>query len=276
MNWFFFAIAASLVWGIGQTLIKKSLSSISPFFSNILAVFFALLIGIPFALSGQISLNHFPIVFLFGLLANLPTFIIPYVIKKTDVSLSGTILASYPIYTILLSIIFLKEQLEIFQVFGVMVIILGMFLVSRVKSTQTTTTKWLPVAVLGSAVLGTGYFISKFSIMHYGLNTYIFIAALSNIPGLILIRFLDRSAINLKYNIRILAVSLMGNFLMPLGVLFLYISLNKGPASLISPIVSTYPAITVILAHYYLKERLDRTKIYGVITIILGILLLAI
>jgi len=276
MNWFFLAIATSLVWGLGQTLIKKGLSSVSPFFSNTLAVIFALLIGIPFALSGKINLSHFRVIFLLGLLANLPTFIIPYVIKKTDVSLSGTILASYPIYTILLSIIFLKEQLGILQVFGIMGIILGMFLVSKVKSKQKIVPKWLSVAILGSGILGVGCFISKFSITHYGLNTYIFAAALSNIPCLILTRFLDKSAINLKYNIQIFVISLIGNFLMPLGVLLLYISLNNGPASLISPIISTYPAITVILAHYYLKERLERTKVYGVVAIILGVLFLAI
>jgi len=276
MNWFLPAIAAALVWGLGQTLIKKGLSSVSPFFSNTLAVTFALIIEIPFALSGKINLSHFPIIFLLGLLANLPTFIIPYVIEKTDVSLSGTILASYPIYTILLSVMFLKEKLGVLQVFGVMGIILGMFLVTRVKSNKRIISKWLSMAILGSVILGVGYFISKFSITRYGLYTYIFVAALSNIPCLLFTRLLDRSHRHSGFNIRIFVISLTGNFLMPLGVLLLYIAMNNGPASLISPIISIYPAITVVLAHYYLKEKIANINIYGILAVILGVVVLAI
>lgn len=276
MNWFLPAIVTSLVWGVGQTLIKKGLFSVSPFFSNTLAVFFALLIEIPFALSGKIDLSHFSTIFLLGLLANFPTFIIPYVIEKTEVSLSGTILASYPIYTILLSVLFLNEKLGPLQVLGVMGIILGMFLVTRIKSKKLIISKWLSMAILGSVILGVGYFISKFSITKYGLNSYIFAAALSNLPCLLLIRFFDRNPVNPRFDIKIFAISLGGNFLMPLGVLLLYISLSKGPASLIAPIISTYPAITVIFAHYYLKEKVERTKIFGIVAIILGVILLAI
>lgn len=276
MSWFLPAIAVSLVWGIGQALIKKGLSSVPPFLSNALAVTFALIIEIPFALSGEISWNHFPIIFLLGLLANLPTFIIPYVIEKTDVSLSGTILAAYPIYTIFLSIIFLNERLGILQILGVIGIIIGMFLVSKVKPNKRIVSKWLLLAIVGSIILGIGYFISKFSITRYGLYTYILAASLSNIPCLLFTRLLDRRPIHLIFNKKLFVICLIGNFLMPLGVLLLYISFNNGPASLISPIISIYPAITVVLAHYYLKEKIEKTNVYGIIAVILGVIFLAI
>ncbi|MDP3918139.1 MAG: DMT family transporter [Candidatus Woesebacteria bacterium] len=276
MNWLLLAFATSLIWGIGQVLVKKGLSVVSPFLNNTMAVIFALTIQIPYALSGGITWNHFPTIFLLGLLANLPTFFIPYVIKKTNVSLSGTILASYPIYTIFLSIIFLKEKLGTTQILGIIAITIGMLFVSKVKTNKLIIKKGILLAIIGSIILGVGFFISKFSIMKYGLYTYILAASLSNIPSLFLTRLVDKSHINLKFDKKIFAISLLGNFLMPLGVLFLYIAFSRGPASLISPIISIYPAITVVLAYFYLKERIQKTNMYGIIAVIIGVICLTI
>ncbi|EKD99439.1 MAG: hypothetical protein ACD_22C00256G0012 [uncultured bacterium] len=50
MDWFIPAILASLFWGIGQTFIKKGLSDVTPFVSNLLIASFTFMLYIPFAL----------------------------------------------------------------------------------------------------------------------------------------------------------------------------------------------------------------------------------
>ena len=257
-------------------LIKKGLASSKPFIINLLASFFALLIQIPYALLYQVDLHYFPLIFTFAVLANFPTFAFPYIICKTDISLAGTVLAIYPIYTVLLSTIFLREQVNIVQIFGILLIVAGLLMVLKVNIKKMKVSRWLFWALLVSVAMGVGAFINKLSIVRFGLPSYVLVAALSNIPCLLITRVFDHDPIKLNINRKILFVVLSGNILMPLGVLFLYIALSNGPASLVSPIVSIYPAITVILAYCYLKERIERTKIYGIAAIILGVLLLAV
>lgn len=60
---------------------------------------------------------------------------------------------------------------------------------------------------------------------------------------------------------------------MPLGLLFLYIAFDKGPASLVSPVASTYPAITAVLAYFYLKEKISRINFFGILMVTLGVVL---
>ena len=119
MNWFLPAIVACLCWRFGQTLIKRGLSSLSPFISNIFFVIAGLLILIPYALINGVNNVDFPLVLIFGFLSALPNLILPYVIEKGNVSLSGTVLAMYPIITVILSVLFLKESLVLMGWFGV-------------------------------------------------------------------------------------------------------------------------------------------------------------
>ncbi len=276
MNWFIPAILASLVWGIGQALIKKGLSSVTPLLSNTFAVICALVVEIPFALIGGVKWEYFPFIFIFGLLANLPNFVFPYVIEKANVSLAGTLLATYPIYTIILSILFLKESLDIVQILGIIGIIVGMFYIAKPENEKFKLAKWVIYAVIGSVAIGFGDFIGKISITKYGLYSFIMAFTLANIPCILITRLLDKTPIKLRGDKKAYIYSMLGNVLMPLGLLFLYMAFSKGPASLASPIASTYPAITVLLAYFYLKEKITKTNFLGILMATVGVVLVGI
>jgi len=273
MNWFFPAIGALILWGSGQVFIKKGLTSISPFVSNLIAVFFILLIEIPFALLGKVNWSYFPAIFLIGFFAQIPNFIYPYVINKANVSLAGTVLAAYPFITVILSLLFLNESLSLLQVIGIAGIMIGMFLVAKPENEKFEVSQWLIWALFGALIVGTGDFIGKVGITKYDLNSFIFAFALSAVPGLLIIRLFDKSPLTIKGSKKDILFSAIGNLIMPLGLLFLYIAFNSGPASLISPIASSYPALTAVLAYIFLKEKINKTNSFGIVLATLGIVL---
>ncbi|EKD99438.1 MAG: hypothetical protein ACD_22C00256G0011 [uncultured bacterium] len=211
---------------------------------------------------------------LFGFLANLPNFVFPYIIQKAEISLSGTVLATYPIYTIILSVLFLSERLTAFQLFGILVIIFGMFFVAKPENEKFYISTWIIWTILGSVVIGLGDFIGKVALTKYELNSFLLALAFGSIPSLLIFRIFDRSPIKLPKLTSNFRASIIGNFIMPMGLLSLYTSFSKGPASLSSPVASTYPAITVVLAYLYLKEKINRNQFVGIIMVTAGVVFL--
>jgi uncharacterized membrane protein len=276
MNWFIFAICATTLWGVGQVFIKRGLSGVSPFYSNLFATIAALVVEIPFALIGGVKWEYFPFIFGLALLASLPNYIFPYVVEKANVSLSGTVLATYPVYTILLSILFLKESLDGIQLLGILGIIIGMFLVAKPENERLKWEGWVIWAVLGSVAIGFGDFMGKVALTQYNLYSFVLALTLSGVISLVITRIFDKKPARISGNRKGIIYSLIGNFLMPMGLLFLYIAFSKGPASLVSPVASTYPAITVILAYFYLKEKITKTNLAGIILTTVGVVLIGI
>lgn len=274
MTWFLPAILAALFWGVGQTFIKKGLTDVTPFVSNLLIAAFTFLWYVPYALINGVHWASFPMVLLFGFLANLPNFIFPYIIEKTEVSLAGTVLATYPIYTVILSLLFLGERLTPFQAVGIFVVISGMFFVAKPQKEKFYISSWLIWTIIGSVVIGLGDFIGKVTLTRFDLSSFLLALAIGAIPSLLLFRIFDRSPIRFPKWSPNFRASIIGNLIMPVGLLALYIAFSKGPASLASPVASTYPAITVLLAYLWLKEKINKNQLVGIIMVTLGVILL--
>lgn len=269
-------MSAAIVWGIGQVFIKKGLSGVSPLLNNIFFACFAILVEVPFALLGGVNWSYFPGIFLFAFIANLPNYLFPYVIKKANVSLSGTVLATYPIFTIALSMLFLNESLDPVQLIGISGIILGMILVMNVRGQKFKLETWFTWAISGAALMGFGDFVGKVLITRYDLYSFILAYTLMNIPCVLVNRLFDKSSLKITGDRTVLLHSLVGSLLMPMGLLLLFIAFNNGPASLASPIASTYPAITVLLAYLYLKESINKSNAFGIGLVSLGVILVGI
>lgn len=276
MNWLVPAMFASLFWGFGQTFMKRGLQGVSPWISNIFIVIAGLLIEVPFALIGGVKWEYFPLILVFGFFANLPNFAFPYIIAKANVSLAGTIVATYPIYTILLSVFFLKESLDPMQLVGIAGILIGMFLLAKPENNKAKIASWVIWAIVGSVVIGLGDYLGKIAIMKYDLYSFILAFTLASIPCLFITRLFDKTPVSPQGDKKSYIYSMIGNFIMPLGILSLFIAFNNGPASLASPVASTYPIITVVLAYFFLKEKITRSNLFGIALASLGVILLGI
>lgn len=61
-----------------------------------------------------------------------------------------------------------------------------------------------------------------------------------------------------------------------IGQLLYYYALKSGDASVVVPLIATFPLVTFILATLFLGDKLTMTKISGILFTILGIVLLKI
>jgi drug/metabolite transporter (DMT)-like permease len=52
-------------------------------------------------------------------------------------------------------------------------------------------------------------------------------------------------------------------------------SLNTQLVSIVSPIVATAPAVTIVLAYFFLKERIVSNQKLGIIAILAGLILIS-
>jgi transporter family protein len=277
MSWFIFALLAASSWGVGQVLIKKGFEHTSPLFNNLLGTIFGCLIFIPFSLIGGVNWSLLPKILILAFLAAAPNMLYYYAAEKGEISLTGTLLATYPLFTILLSRLFLAEQTDIFQKLAILSIIAGSFLISKPNKFSFKLEPWVIWGIISAVIIGFGDFMGKVSLTKSDIYTFMLAFSISYVITMILNFLLDKKGRKFpRITERKLLPTLSGTFLMEVGVLFLYLGFNVGKASLVSPISSSYVVLTVILAVLFLKEKISRTQLMGVILAAVGIVLIGI
>ncbi|MCQ6254830.1 EamA family transporter [Methanocaldococcus sp.] len=128
------------------------------------------------------------------------------------------------------------------------------------------------LGLLVAIFYGVGTFFAKIVCEKNPLFQWIVV----NIVGIILSIF-----IIIKYKVmitdqKIIMYAIISAILVVIGSLILYYALYKGKASIVVPISSIGPAITIILSILFLKESLTTTQMIGVFLILVGIILLSI
>jgi drug/metabolite transporter (DMT)-like permease len=67
----------------------------------------------------------------------------------------------------------------------------------------------------------------------------------------------------------------MNGLLTAVGSLCFFKALERGPASLISPLIAVYPLVTVALAMTLLRERITGLQALGAVCAVAGLALLS-
>lgn len=198
-----FGLLSSLLFAFAYIALKKSTkefpSSVGFFFDML----FGLLIWVPFSILSGLNISEiitvFPYAFLSAILSEAFFF---YILSKGEISITGTVLASYPIFTILFSNLILKERLTLSQNIFVLLVILGILLLSLPKEFSKADLKkksYILWALLGAVVTGFSDTISKKSIDATTASSFLFALALCQIPiSLIFLRSEKQSFTFLK------------------------------------------------------------------------------
>ena len=279
MVWFPLALGAALLWGAGGILVKKGFAVVSPLWNNIINSLLGLVLYVPLAL----ALNGFRLprppwaVLLAVLVAAFIYQFFYYSISKGQLSLTGTIIATSPLFTILLSHLLLGERLAAWQYLGLAMILGGGVFVampSRPIPGAARDLSWVLWGAVGAVALGTGDFLSKFSVDRVGPYTNLFLLALFNNlasgANYLLDRRNRRAPVILS---RRFLPTLFGIVVHLLGALLFMVAFGFGPASLVSTVSSIYPAVMMLLAVRFLKERISWRQGSGVGCIVAGLAL---
>ena len=95
--------------------------------------------------------------------------------------------------------------------------------------------------------------------------------------GLLPLAFL--ALLQLKWNVdtdkRGIVCGVLNGVFTGLGLLAYYAALAKGKASIVAPVTSLFPLLTVLLAFFLLKERMNRVQIMGVVCALTSIFILS-
>lgn len=275
-----FGLLAALSQAISYTLLKKSYQELAPSVAFLFDACFGLLIWIPFALIVGFNFSHLPLVILFALIsALLSEAFVFYVLSKGEISITGTIFSSYPIYTILFSLFINQEKLLPWHWFFVALTILGTIIVSfpekitKQELRKKTIILW---GLAGAMAVGLSDSLSKNVIDQTSAEAFLFTLAFAQMPVALIYLKLEKQKFSQfkdtikKFNLYKFAI--FGSLITVISVLFLWLAFQDTFASIASPLTATYPGIMIILAYFFLKERVKPKDLAGLIVIIIGVI----
>ncbi|PWB54846.1 MAG: hypothetical protein C3F06_03480 [Candidatus Methanoperedenaceae archaeon] len=275
-----YALSAAICWSVAAVFYKKGIGAgaipavlIRTFFAMLfLAVFFLIIRGghFDFTLLGFLFLN---IGGLFRLILGGAAYMKG--LENISVSRFIPILFTFPLLTILLSALLLNETIREEVVIGTILIVSGIWILSRGKSTIGEKNIKLGVSV---AVLAA--FLYSFSIVatKTGLKDVDpFQSALISMPVPLLLLYLyysiNKGAMTIfKFKKEAYILLGLGGILgMGFGSYFFFVSLTKIGAAKATGLAAITPVLSSLIALFTLKEKLNTALVLGTCATIAGI-----
>lgn len=281
--WLTPALAALLLYGLGQGLVKKWIGEVPPARFCLYYVLATSVVNIGFFLTQE----HPPLLaaggreFLgFGVLAYLfdgAAWIFYFQsIVLGPVAVVGTLSAAYPALTVVFARLFLGEQLSLTQYVAVSLVIAGALGLSYAPANgegAITSRRWIPLSLLALVLWATSNTLIKHSYSLPGASEAN-LAVCSSIGGALtlgmfgLLRGRQGPHSTKEWLHSFVPMGMMAG-----GSLGLIIAARHGPISIVTPLIGAYPVVTLIFAALVLKERISRLQYACIAAIITGMLL---
>ncbi len=271
------ALLAAIVWAFSSLLYKIGLKNTDPLIANTYRLAIATLILLPVTVQMNVKYNidfiYLQISAIFGI--GVADFFFLKSLKYINVSRAVPISSSYPFFTMMLGIVFLKEPLEIAFIISAVLILLGIYLLSEEKSENEVNVKLgVLFAILTAFLWGLSIVLAKL-----GLRSYNYIEATAlRLPtatlfSILLMYFLKKNVIQLfkmpsKFYITMGTAGILGIIV---GGLLFMASLSLTTASVASILSSTTPFFTAVVSNIYLREKITLKKILGMTLVVSGI-----
>jgi drug/metabolite transporter (DMT)-like permease len=279
----FFALLTFLGWGSGDIFSAVASRRIGAFRTTfwITAITLPLLTLIsPFFLP-QLSGATTGIIILalgLGVLVTVGYMAFAEALRIGTPSLVGVISGSFGGLVVILSIIFLGEHLNSWQVMAIVAIIAGLTLTSldfaELKKRSIKLDRSVALAFFAMVSWAIYFTFIKIPINHMGWFWPDFIAAISG--TLFLLAFgLRRIKLTRSEARRGIPPVLGGALLANGGVLTYAIALQHGSASIVAPIAGAYPVLFVILASIIFKDPVTSVQRLGMVITLTGIVSLS-
>jgi drug/metabolite transporter (DMT)-like permease len=191
-------------------------------------------------------------------------------------NIAGAVGGLAPFFAVLLAVMLLGEHLRLLQLSGVAAIVVGVVLMYG-SQWQAFRGLWLLALPLGAAAirgfvqpvvkLGLERWHNPIAavVIGYTVSSAVLILA-AFVPGRPPERSFDR-----RGALWFAAVGLCNGS----AVLSMYAALGRGPVTLVSPLIATYPLVTLVLSFRFLKrERVDVRLVAAVAITVGGVVLL--
>ena len=133
---------------------------------------------------------------------------------------------------------------------------------------------YLLFTITAMFLLGVHYFLTKLLSRHITGPNIAFFVELLIVPVLFFYIYLTDTPFKPEQT-NYLWYSLLISLLLVIGIISLYMAIQKGPVSIVMPIYSLNTIITAILGILFLQETVTIEKIFGIIFAIAAIILLS-
>ncbi|MGB9024150.1 MAG: DMT family transporter [Candidatus Bathyarchaeia archaeon] len=285
--WFVLAIAVAFLWGADGILAKLTTQKLGV---ARVAVLIVVVDGLTYFLGFYYWRDNLPIGLGDGVLAAISCIVgtVAYLcyfesIVDGQIAIAGTISAAYPALTVIGALLLLSETLTATQAIALTAIIGGVVALSyepNPGAEHAMPRRSLFFALLAFALWGFWGLTSKMAINAIGpgniLGFYVISSAIVPIAYTWFrrVRPVQSRDSNPSWNAWALGATALA--LNVCGVFAFSFALNAGSASLVVPISSAYPLVTVILAVALLHEKLDRLHVIAFVFVIIGLIVIGV
>jgi len=173
------------------------------------------------------------------------------------------LICTYPILTVILARIFLKEKPNAIQLGGIVLALAAIYLLAEIRLTGGSSSKWLPFALLTLVFFGTSGITQKLSTNYISteLSTLVFTAAFVVVAAAIM------AGQKLDWNIAAGAAgeAVLVGLLFGLAILTQFAAYRWGSASVVTVLTSLSQVLTVILGVLFLHQSLGVLKGAGIV-----------
>jgi len=194
-------------------------------------------------------------------------------IKHGKVSVVGTIAGAYAPWTVILALVFLGESMSLGEGAGVALVVTSMLLFTYSAGNngdKRTELLGITFAIVSLFFWGTSAALAKGAIDEIGNTNFIGLYALV-CPTIWVVYWLGREKGKFempKSNRWILKLSML---CFTGGGITLYLAIENGNVSIVSPITNLYPLVTIAVAKVRLKERLTSRQIIALAMLMISV-----
>ena len=202
-------------------------------------------------------------------------------IDALGVAISDPIRATTPLFSAMMAIIFLGEQITLPMIVATLMIIAGIILLSwrsgSMRLAGSAVYLWYPIAA--SALAGATQVVRKFgmaAVPHPFLAAAV-TATSSFVVSILTLWYVEKSRETWKMNRQCFWWFLSAGVTISIGMVCIYYALDLGKVSVVIPISSTGPFFSLILAAIFLRdvERVTPRIVVSAAMIVGGVVLLS-
>jgi transporter family protein len=278
-----YGILSMFGYGFGDFLSKRVVEGVGYYrllvYSQLVGLAPILLLGAVFTPSMPSSLTTTALVVASGVCSFFALFFFYKGLEAGKASVITPVFSAYAIVAIVLSFTVLGETLSLSQIACIAMTVVGVLTITVRSDSGEQSNGGIPYALGSMLSAGLGVVLIKLVSEDIGeISTFFYNRVLTVLAlvvvGSLLLRSHFRSRVH-NGGFPVTSIILIGlaEFV---GFFFFVFGVGVGMVSIVAPLSSASPAVTVVLAQTFLRERLAQIQKFAVILVVVGILLLSI
>lgn len=277
-----FALISYAGWAIGDILLAIITRRIGGYSTAFWTYVVGIFIGgffVPFYFNqlSNLTISIFVLNLFLGLLLISGWVAFNEALRIANPSLVGTISSSFSVLTVVLSVIIFKEHVTYAQVIAILIIFTGLLLATldvSVWKKGKLFNKGVLLALFTMISWGIVYALIRIPIEAVGWFWTGYIYALLS-PSILMFMGIRKIPLRRPASFKTLFLLVLCTMFLASAEYSFNFAISQGYTSIVAPIAGSYPTLFVLIAFFVFKDKITRQQITGVITTLVGIVLLS-